>query len=147
MSNYIYTNDGLVNADYLKHKKQYAYISKKRVNGKWRYYYYNPTTDEFGRPARTRTYTTDRKAAELIDNMKRAGISRAGDRPGLETMTDKKRKTQRHEVMMAEKKYAAKNRMDDSRREKKREKKKYKLERSIVRGKKKVTKFFNRLFD
>lgn len=40
MSNYIYTNDGtLHNVNSLEHKKQSKYLYKKKVNGKWRYYY------------------------------------------------------------------------------------------------------------
>lgn len=36
MSNYIYTNGRLYNANELKHWK---YVNKKKVNGKWRYWY------------------------------------------------------------------------------------------------------------
>jgi hypothetical protein len=36
MANYIYTNNGLINADELKHWK---YVKRERVGDTWRYYY------------------------------------------------------------------------------------------------------------
>lgn len=48
MANYIYTNGVLQNTNELKHWK---YLKKKKVNGKWRYYYsddeYNNAKSEY----------------------------------------------------------------------------------------------------
>ena len=48
MSDYIITKDGLQDADALEHKA-HKYLYKKKVNGKWRYYYDvgEPTSDVY----------------------------------------------------------------------------------------------------
>jgi hypothetical protein len=82
MANYIYTNGCLYNTDELQHA--FKYIKKKRVNGKWRYYY--DIKDALGYDERSAAGDAVRAYDRAIQNAK--GYQKLRTTPGQEKWYD-----------------------------------------------------------